>query len=44
VQESLKAAGYEYDLTPTDGMLVPITGVRTSHLLVEEQPIGLADS
>jgi hypothetical protein len=35
VQGSLQAAGYEYELMPTDGMLVPITRVRTSHLLVE---------
>jgi hypothetical protein len=33
VQASLKEAGYE--LTPTDSMLVPITPVRTSHLLPE---------
>jgi hypothetical protein len=29
VQGSLKEAGYEYDLRPTDGVLVPITEVRT---------------
>ena len=33
VQDSLKEARYE--LTPTDSMLVPITPVRTSHLLPE---------
>jgi hypothetical protein len=34
VQDSLKAAGYEF--TPTDPMLVPMSGVRTSYLLVEK--------
>jgi hypothetical protein len=33
VQNSLKEAGYE--LTPADPMLVPISGVRNSHLLAE---------
>jgi hypothetical protein len=33
VQASLKEAGYQ--LTPTDNMLVPITPVRTPHLLPE---------
>jgi hypothetical protein len=33
VQELLKAARYE--LTPTDPILVPMSGVRPSHLLVE---------
>jgi hypothetical protein len=42
MQASLKEAGYE--LTPTDSMLVPLTPVRTSHLLPEERVMELADS